>query len=34
MFGMGWLRKAKLRSAGVLPLHDETAAYAEEKAEL
>jgi len=29
-FGMGWLRKAILRSAGVIPLHDEAAAYAAE----
>lgn len=34
LFGMGWLRKAILRSAGVLPLHDEVAAFAEETAEL
>lgn len=30
LFGMRWLRKAILRSAGVIPLHDETAAYAKE----
>ena len=30
LFGMGWLRKAILRSAGVIPLHDEEAAYAAE----
>ncbi len=30
MFGMRWLRKAILRSAGVIPLHDEAAAYARE----
>lgn len=30
LFGMGWLRKAVLRSAGVIPLHDENAAFAEE----
>jgi len=30
LFGMGWLRKAILRSAGVIPLHDEEAAFATE----
>ena len=30
LFGMGWLRKAVLRAAGVIPLHDENAAFAEE----
>jgi len=30
LFGMGWLRKAVLRSAGVLPLHDELAAFSQE----
>ena len=30
LFGMRWLRKAILRSAGVIALHDEAAAYAEE----
>lgn len=30
LFGMRWLRKAVLRSAGVIPLHDEDAAYAKE----
>ncbi|ULB12445.1 TMEM165/GDT1 family protein (plasmid) [Cereibacter azotoformans] len=34
LFGMGWLRKAALRSAGVLPLHDEEAIFAAETAEL
>lgn len=34
LFGMGWLRKAVLRSAGVLPLHDEVAAFASETAAL
>lgn len=34
LFGMGWLRKAILRAAGVLPLHDEMAAFAAETAEL
>src|SRR6202040_4309012 len=33
-FGMRWLRKAILRSAGVIPLHDETTAFATETAEL
>src|SRR6202163_3747201 len=28
LFGMRWLRKAILRSAGVIPLHDEAAAFA------
>jgi uncharacterized membrane protein len=30
MFGLRWLRKAILRAAGVLPLHDETEAFAKE----
>ncbi len=30
LFGMRWLRKAILRAAGILPLHDEAAAYARE----
>src|SRR5579864_8482396 len=30
LFGMSWLRKAVLRAAGVLPLHDELKAFAEE----
>src|SRR5438270_348311 len=34
LFGMRWLRKAILRAAGVIPLHDETAAFAKETAEL
>ncbi len=34
LFGMGWLRKAILRAAGVLALHDEEAAFAAETAEL
>ena len=34
LFGMRWLRKAILRAAGVLPLHDEAAIYAEERARL
>src|SRR5438270_12772632 len=34
LFGMRWLRKAILRSAGVIPLHDEATAFASETAEL
>jgi uncharacterized membrane protein len=34
LFGMGWLRKASLRAAGVIPLHDEDAIFAAEAAEL
>ena len=34
LFGMGWLRKASLRAAGVIPLHDEEAIFAAEAAEL
>jgi uncharacterized membrane protein len=34
LFGMRWLRKAILRSAGVIPLHDEDEAYAKESAAL
>jgi len=30
LFGLRWLRKAILRAAGILPLHDEAAAYAKE----
>lgn len=30
LFGMRWLRKAILRAAGVVPLHDELAAFAQE----
>jgi Ca2+/H+ antiporter, TMEM165/GDT1 family len=30
LFGMRWLRKAILRSAGVIPLHDEDAVFASE----
>jgi Ca2+/H+ antiporter, TMEM165/GDT1 family len=33
LFGMRWLRKAILRAAGVIPLRDETAAFARTKAE-
>lgn len=34
LFGLGWLRKAVLRAAGVIPLHDEAEAFAGETAEL
>ncbi len=34
LFGMRWLRKAILRSAGVIPLHDEDHAYEKESAAL
>jgi Ca2+/H+ antiporter, TMEM165/GDT1 family len=34
LFGMRWLRKAILRAAGIIPLHDETAAFASETAHL
>ena len=34
LFGMGWLRKAILRSAGVISLHDEDKIFAEEQASL
>lgn len=34
LFGIGWLRKASLRAAGVIPLHDEEAIFASETAEL
>jgi uncharacterized membrane protein len=34
LFGMGWLRKAALRAAGVIPLHDEDAIFARETAAL
>jgi uncharacterized membrane protein len=30
LFGMRWLRKAILRASGVIPLHDEAAAYAKQ----
>src|SRR6266481_2195544 len=34
LFGMRWLRKAILRSAGLIPLHDETAIFAANSAAL
>jgi uncharacterized membrane protein len=34
LFGLRWLRKAILRAAGLIPLHDEEAAYAKETAAL
>jgi uncharacterized membrane protein len=34
LFGMRWLRKAALRSAGVIPLNDEEALYVKSRAEL
>jgi uncharacterized membrane protein len=34
LFGMRWLRKAILRAAGVIPLHDEEEAYAKQSAAL
>ncbi len=34
LFGLGWLRKASLRAAGVIALHDEDAIFAAEAAEL
>lgn len=34
LFGMRWLRKAILRAAGVIPLHDEDEAFASESARL
>jgi uncharacterized membrane protein len=34
LFGMRWLRKAILRAAGIVPLHDETEAFARQQAEL
>ena len=34
MFGLGWLRKAVLRAAGIIPLHDEDAIFASEAAQL
>jgi uncharacterized membrane protein len=32
LFGMGWLRKAILRSAGVIPMHDEIVMFQKEQA--
>jgi uncharacterized membrane protein len=32
LFGLRWLRKAVLRSAGIIPLHDEAAAFAKQTA--
>jgi uncharacterized membrane protein len=34
LFGMRWLRKTILRAAGIIALHDETAAYEAERLEL
>jgi uncharacterized membrane protein len=34
LFGMRWLRKAILRSAGIIPLHDEAQTFSTETAEL
>jgi uncharacterized membrane protein len=34
LFGLRWLRKAILRAAGVIPLHDEDLAYAKETGKL
>jgi Ca2+/H+ antiporter, TMEM165/GDT1 family len=34
LFGLGWLRKAALRAAGAIPLHDEAAIFAAERAQL
>lgn len=34
LFGIGWLRKAALRAAGVIPLHDEDAIFARESGKL
>jgi uncharacterized membrane protein len=34
LFGMGWLKKAILRAAGIIPLHDEAAIFASEAARL
>ena len=34
LFGLRWLRKAILRAAGVIPLHDEAALFAKESARL
>jgi len=34
LFGLRWLRKATLRAAGILPLHDEDAAFAKQTSAL
>ena len=34
LFGIGWLRKAALRAAGIIPLHDEDAIFSREEARL
>ena len=34
LFGMGWLRKASLRAASIIPFHDEDAIFAAKTAEL
>jgi uncharacterized membrane protein len=34
LFGLRWLRKAILRSAGIIPLHDETQAFQKERQRL
>ena len=34
LFGLRWLRKAILRTAGILPLHDEAAAFAAQRMRL
>jgi uncharacterized membrane protein len=34
LFGMRWLRKAILRAAGLIPLHDETKAFTQETEQL
>jgi uncharacterized membrane protein len=34
LFGMGWLRKAILRSAGIIPMHDEEAIFVFEAAQI
>jgi len=34
LFGLGWLRKAVLRAAGIVPLHDEAAIFMTEVAQL
>jgi uncharacterized membrane protein len=34
LFGLGWLRKAVLRAAGIMALHDEDAIFEREKREL